>query len=218
MIGFFSINLSAQLEYPATPRIEVRDTIFGTVYKDDYRWLENMKDPKIIAWFKQQAEFTDATMKKVSGRDELIAEWKKLDGLQPPTYFSESEAGGRYFFQKRAPGEKVSRVYYRESLSGEDKLLFDPMTFIPGKTLSVESIIPSYDGKKLLIGYAEEGAEISTIRVMDVDSKKLLPDVIAGTAGAGSWSFDNDSFFYMWINSADNMDPNSHLNPKTQTT
>jgi prolyl oligopeptidase len=173
-----------------------------------------MKDPKVIAWFKQQAELTDATMKKVSGRDELIAEWKKLDALQPPTYYSPTEAGGRYFFQKRVPGEKVSRVFYRENLSGEDKLLFDPMTFIPGKTLSVESIVPSYDGKKLIIAYAEEGAEISTIKVMNVDSKKLLPDTITATAGAGNWSFDNNSFFYMWINSTDNMDPNSRLNPK----
>ena len=214
MIGFFSISLSAQLKYPATPKVEVRDTIFGTVYKDDYRWLENMKDPKVITWFKAQAELTDETMKKVSGRDELIAEWKKLDALQPPTVFSEVEAGGRYFFQKRIPGEKVSKVYYRENIKGEDKLLFDPMTFIPGKTLSVESIAPSYDGKKLLIGYAEEGAEISTLRVMDVDSKKLLSDSIEGTAGAGNWSFDNTSFFYMWINSSDNMDPNSRLNPK----
>ena len=214
MIGFFSISLSAQLKYPATPKVEVRDTIFGTVYKDDYRWLENMKDPKVITWFKAQAELTDETMKKVSGRDELIAEWKKLDALQPPTVFSEVEAGGRYFFQKRMAGEKVSKVYYRENIKGEDKLLFDPMTFIPGKTLSVESIAPSYDGKKLLIGYAEEGAEISTLRVMDVDSKKLLSDSIEGTAGAGNWSFDNTSFFYMWINSSDNMDPNSRLNPK----
>ena len=97
-IGFLSTNLFAQLKYPATPKIEVRDTIFGTVYIDAYRWLENMKDPKVIAWFKQQAELTDATMNKVSGRDELIAEWKKLDDLQPPTSFSISEAGGRYFF------------------------------------------------------------------------------------------------------------------------
>ena len=214
IVGFLSINLSAQLKYPATPKVEVRETIFGTVYTDNYRWLENMKDPKVIAWFKAQAELSDSTMKNVSGRDELIAEWKKLDDLQPPTAFSISEAAGRYFFQKRMPGEKMSKVYYRENLKGEDKLLFDPLTFIPGKTLSVESITPSYDGKKLLIGYSEEGAEISTIRVMDVGTKKLLSDSILATAGAGGWSFDNNSFFYMWINSADNMDINSRLNPK----
>ena len=98
MIGFFSISLSAQLKYPATAKVEVRDTIFGTVYKDDYRWLENMKDPKVIDWFKEQAELTNATMKKVHGRDELIAEWKKLDQLQPEVYYTTIEAGGRYFF------------------------------------------------------------------------------------------------------------------------
>lgn len=142
IVGFLSINLSAQLKYPATPKVEVRETIFGTVYTDNYRWLENLKDPKVIAWFKAQAELSDSTMKNVSGRDELIAEWKKLDDLQPPTAFSISEAAGRYFFQKRMPGEKMSKVYYRENLKGEDKLLFDPLTFIPGKTLSVSQLRP----------------------------------------------------------------------------
>ena len=204
----------AQLNYPATPAVEVSETIFGTVYKDNYRWLENMKDPKVITWFKEQADLTNSVMKTISGRDELIAEWRKLDALQPDSYFSQREAQGRYFFQMSKPGEKISKVYYRESLTGPDQLLFDPVNFIPGKNISVQSITPSYDGKKVLIGYAEEGAEISTIRVLDVDSKKMLPDEILNTAGVGGWTFDNKSFFYMWIKSTDNKDPESRLNPK----
>lgn len=214
ILGLCGLNLFAQLQYPETPKIEVSDTLWGTVYKDNYRWLENMKDPKVISWFKDQAELTDSIMNTISGRDELIAEWRKLDKIQPPVYYSVVEAAGRYFFQKRNPGEKVSKVYYRESLTDGDQLLFDPLTFISGKPLSVESIIPSYDGKKLLIGYAEQGAEISTLQVLDVDLKTFLPDVISATGGAGNWSFDNTSFFYMWINSADNTDPNARLNPK----
>ena len=204
----------AQLKYPTTPAIEVSETIFGTVYKDNYRWLENMKDPKVITWFKEQADLTNSVMNTISGRDELIAEWRKLDALQPSSYFSESEANGRYFFQMSKPGEKISKVYYRETLNGKDILLFDPVTFIPSKNISVQSISPSYDGKKLLIGYSEEGAEISTIRILNVETKKILPDEILNTAGAGNWTFDNKSFFYMWIKSADNKDPESRLNPK----
>lgn len=205
---------TAQLNYPPTPAVEVSETIFGTVYKDNYRWLENMKDANVTKWFKDQSDLTNSIMKTVSGRDELIAEWRKLDALQPSSYSSVAEANGRYFFQMAKPGEKVSKVYYRETLNDKDILLFDPLTFIAGKTISVQSISPSYDGKRLLIGYSEEGAEISTIRILDVATKKLLTDEILNTAGAGTWTFDNKSFFYMWIKSADNTDPESRLNPK----
>ena len=215
-IGLYGLNLFAQLHYPETPKIEVSDTLWGTVYKDDYRWLENMNDPKVISWFKKQAELTDDIMETISGRQELIEEWQKLDSIQPPIYFSEVEAAGRFFFQKRNPGEKISKVYYRENISGEDQLLFDPLAFISGKTLSVESIIPSYDGKKLLIAYSELGAEVSTLRVLEVDSKKMLSDVIPNTLSGGDWTFDNTSFLYTWIKSTDNTDPNSRLNTKTK--
>jgi prolyl oligopeptidase len=62
------------------------------------------------------------------------------------------------------PGDKVGKIYYRETMNSPDILLFDPLSFKEGKTLSVESFIPSYDGKKLLIGYSESGAEISILR------------------------------------------------------
>lgn len=92
-----------------------------------------MKDPQVNAWFKQQADLTNATMSTLSGRDELIAEWRKLDKLQPPSYNPIVREGGSIFLKKRIPIEKVSKVYYRESVNGADQLLFNPLTFIVGK-------------------------------------------------------------------------------------
>ena len=214
IFGLCSFSLCAQLKYPSTPKVEVNDTLWGTIYKDNYRWLENMKAPEVISWFKQQAELTDSVLQTISGRNELVAEWYKLLRLIPPDYSSVVEAGGKFFFQKRNPGENVGKVYYRENLNGEDQLLFDPMSFIAGKTLTVESIVPSLDGKKLLIGYSEQGAEITTLRVMDVQTKQLLSDVVPSTLFSAQWSFDNLSFLYTWIRSIDNTDPDAFLNPK----
>ena len=209
-------SLFAQLKYPATRTVDAQDTYWGVTYKDPYRWLEDMKDPEVNAWFKAQADLTNATMNTIAGRDELIAEWRKLDKLQPPQIYFPIKEGGRIFYQKRMPGEKVSKVYFRENMDAPEQLLFDPLTFQQGITLSVQQIAPSYDGKKLLIGYAENGAEVQTIQVMDVNTKQFLPDVIPATAGIGGWTFDNKAFTYMWIKSADNTDPGSRLNPKTK--
>ncbi|WP_027375792.1 prolyl oligopeptidase family serine peptidase [Kaistella palustris] len=216
LLAFNSAFAGAQWKYPATPKIAVDENLWGTNYQDNYRWLENMSDPKVIAWFRQQADLTNSVMSQISGRDELIQEWRKLALLQPAVVFAIAEANGKYFFQKRMPGEKVSKVYYRDRIDGPDQLLFDPLTFIPGETLTVESITPSNDGSKLLISYSEGGAEVSTLRVLDVKSKKFLNDIIKDTAGAGDWTFDDSAFFYTWIKSADNTDPTARLSPKTK--
>jgi prolyl oligopeptidase len=216
LLLMLSPTLFAQWNYPKTKTVNTTDTYFGVTYNDPYRWLEDLKKPDVVQWFKEQAALTNTTLSTISGRDELIAEWKKLDKLQPPRYYSPIKENGRIFYQKRLPGEKVSKVYYRQELQGEEQLLFDPLTFIPGKVLSVQQIIPSYDGKKLVIAYSESGAEVSTLQVMNVDTKQFLPDIITNTAGPGNWTFDNNAFVYMWIKSSDNADPTGRLNPKTK--
>lgn len=205
-----------QYKYPATRTVDSSDTYYGVTYKDPYRWLEYIKEPEVETWFKQQAEYTNSLLNKLNGRDALIAEWEKLDKLQPPVISGRKFENGRFFYRKTMPGESVGKLYYREGMNGQEKLLFDPTTYIPGKTLSIQGAEPDYEGKKIVIGYSEKGAEITTIRVMDVDTRQFLKDSIYPSVGGGSWSFDNKSFFYGWIKSADNKDPQARLNPKTK--
>ena len=205
-----------QLPYPTTKQEVVSDTYWGVTYKDSYRWLEDMKDPNVVSWFKAQANLTNTTMGSLSGRDELIAEWRKLDKQQPPVIYYPIKEGDRIFYQKRMPGEKVSKVYYRESMAAPEQLLFDPLSYLEGKTLSVQGIAPSYDGKKLMIGYSENGAEVQTIQVLNVDTKQFLPDVIYTTAWILGWTLDSKALMYQWIKSADNTDPTARINSKTK--
>ena len=211
-----SLFAVSQFKYPATKKIEVSDTYWGTTYKDPYRWLEEMKDSSVVKWFKKQSDLTNSVMNSISGRDELIAEWKKLDKLQPPVFYAPLIENGRVFYQKRMPGEKVSKVYYRENKDAAEQLLFDPLNYIKGRTLSVQQLVPSFDGKKLAISYSESGAEVSIIKVLNVETKKFLQDSIYPTAGVNGWTFDNKALLYIWLKSADNADPTARLNTKTK--
>jgi hypothetical protein len=71
--AFISATGFAQWNYPTTKKVEVIDTYFGVAHKDNYQWLEDLNNPEVETWFKQQANFSDATMSNISGRDELIA-------------------------------------------------------------------------------------------------------------------------------------------------
>src|ERR1700733_11071703 len=77
---------SAELPYPATKTVEAADTYFGKTYPDPYRWLENLKDKKVEAWFKAQAELTDRALAKIPARAALVEEWMSLDKLKPASY------------------------------------------------------------------------------------------------------------------------------------
>lgn len=175
-----------------------------------------MEEPEVGDWFKQQANYTKSILDNLNGRDELIAEWQKLDKLQPARIRSASYKNGRLFYRKTMPGEKVGKLYYRQGMNGKEELLFDPTSYIAGKTLTISSAVPSFDGKKIAIAYSNEGAEVDVIKVMDVDSQKFLTDSIFPTAGFNTWTFDNKRFSYIWIQSADNKDPASRLNPKSK--
>jgi protease II len=80
----YFLSSFAQYNYPATKTVDGSNTYFGVNYKDSYRWLQNFKDSAVVIWFRQQADLSNSILNKISGRDELIAEWKMLDKLQPP--------------------------------------------------------------------------------------------------------------------------------------
>lgn len=95
-------------------------------------------------------------------------------------------------------------------------MLFDPLTYKSGKTLTIESYLPSFDGRLVAIAYSQQGAEVSTLKIMDVNTRQFLKDEIYPTRGAESWSLDNKSVIYLSLRTADNFDPKARLNTKTK--
>lgn len=213
----FTTSSKSQSEYPLTKTVDSSDTYWGKIYMDPYRWLENVKAPEVIDWYKAQAEYTNSIISKIDNRDKLIERYRELDAVLPPKVEDRCYEGGRYFYKKANPGEKVAKLYYREGLNGQEVMLFDPANHIAGKTLSIQGIKPSYDGKKILVWYSENGAEVSTIKVLDVDKKEFLADTIFPSWQGGiSWAFDNNGFTYFSQKTDDFTSKEFGLNTKTK--
>ncbi len=214
---FIQFETTAQIQtYPFSKTSPEIDIHFGIAYPDPYRWLEDLNSQETVQWFKDQAEYSNNVMSKIAGRDELIKEWEELDKLTPDQVRGREFRGGRLFFRKIAAGTNVSKIYYREGKFGKDILLFDPESHIPGKTLSVTGFLPSHDGKFVGIAYAENGAEIGTIRVLDVSTGAFLPETLGPSwGGVIEWTFDNTGFLYSKLASADNTDGEALKNSKT---
>jgi len=150
----------AQWRYPATKTVGAEDTYFGRTYKDPFRWLEDLKDKEVEAWFKAQADLTDGLLAKIPGREALVDEWMALYKLEPASYSAINYENGRVFYKKTLGGENVGKLYFREGWNGGEKLLFDPGTYKTGVVTTIESIVPSWDGKHVVLAFRRRAQSI----------------------------------------------------------
>ncbi|MGC9943213.1 MAG: prolyl oligopeptidase family serine peptidase [Verrucomicrobiota bacterium] len=196
LLVLVALSCHAQWNYPPTRTVDASDTYFGTTYYDPYRWLENLKADDVKGWFKAQGELTDDLLAKIPARDALVNEWLALDKLRPAAYSDITYENGRIFYKKTLSGENVGKLYSRQGWSGTEELLFDPTTYKAGVTTTINSFVPSWNAKYVVLGLTSGGSEWSELRVLNVKDRTLLPESIYPSWGALGWMKDNASFFY----------------------
>ncbi|MEC9487527.1 MAG: prolyl oligopeptidase family serine peptidase [Prosthecochloris sp.] len=182
---------------PATP---FRETVCDTTIRDPYRYMEELRDPRVASWMKEQAAHARTVLNSINGREELISSMFEFDRRkQAKVYNLSITESNRYFYLKRLPDEETGKLYYRDGFSGKEHLLFDPAAYRPesGARFTVNRIAPSDDGSLVVVSVAADGSENAELRLIDVRSGKLLPDVIDRCRFASpSWLPDGSAFFY----------------------
>jgi prolyl oligopeptidase len=193
---------------PVAPVKPVTTDYYATKVVDPYRYMENLKDPKVQAWMKAQNDYTRAVLAKIPGRKRLLAELRKFDRSVPVSITP--LPGDRYALLARLPGDKVDKLYLRQGLDGKDKILVDPEKVRLGPAdkgtggNSITYFAVSQDGKYVAAAIASGGAERDAeIHVFDAATGRETGDVIRGvpaaiptSQGRSVWLPDNRSFVY----------------------
>src|ERR1019366_5394289 len=98
---------------------------------DPYRYMENLRDSEVQAWFKAQDDYTRAVLVRIPGRQQLLERIKQLD-QSAPFHVGDVQRyqGEKYYYRKRLASEEVGKLYEREGLNGSEKLLVDPGKFV----------------------------------------------------------------------------------------
>ena len=146
-----------------------------------YRWLEDQDSPDTRAWIKAQNEYTESMLGALAGREQLkqrIAQFLKIDSVSAPR-----ERRGRYFFSKRRADQDLPVIYVREGLKGRDQVLIDPHPLSPDRTVSVNLMDISKDGAVVVYGVRAGGQDEVTVKLLDVNARKALPDQKGGLDG-----------------------------------
>lgn len=170
----FAQTTKAQFNYPTTKEIPVVDNYFGIKITDSYRWLENLEDTTVKTWIKNQADFSNNLISKISGRDILLKRLKEYQQMGGDVFGKIVQCGNTFYYAKTTKGTNLSKLYSRTLPNGNEELLFDPES--TGKNTQLIDFIVDENGNKLAMKLSSGGAEICQARILDIKSKKLLDD------------------------------------------
>ncbi len=163
--------------------------------RDDFRWLEDGKAPKVEAWAARRDALARIELGARPGRAKLRARLEELmagGSVSDPVW-----RGGRLFYLKRTGRQNQPVLYVLDSMDTPATPIIDPNTMSGGKSAAIDWFYPSPDGLMVAYGVSQRGSEESVLRVLEVNSAQDLPDRIDRTRYASlAWLPDRTGFYY----------------------
>src|SRR5437016_13248794 len=158
---------------PATPIEPVTEVLHGVEITDPYRWLEDQNSPQTRKWIEEQSAYTRAYLEAIPGRDRIRNCVEEL--LTSILMTVPCQAGGRYFFLKRARNQEQPAILMREGDLGEDLVLVDPGEY-GDRATSLGIVQISGNGKLLSYSVRQSGEDFYSVEFFEVDNRRIFTD------------------------------------------
>jgi len=170
---------------------------------DDYFWLRDRSDPRVIAYLEAENSYTTTVMRHTEVLQEQLyqemrARIKEDDASAPEQldqyhYYSRTEAGGQYPILCRRRG----------ALDAEEEILLDQNTLAAAHTyfrVGVSAVSPDHR----LLAYSVDtcGGEEFTLHIKDLTTGKLLDEAVCKTSLGLAWANDSRTLFYTVLDGA----------------
>lgn len=180
--------------YPAT-RMDstVVENYHGTQVADPYRWLEDDRSEETAAWVKEQNAFTQDYISQIPFRDDIKERLTEL--FNYPTQGAPAKHGDYYYYSKNDGLQNQSVIYYTLGKDGEEMVFIDPNKLSEDGTVALTGLSFSQDDKYCAYVTSESGSDWVEIRVMDVATKEIQPDLIKWVKFSGA-SWGDGGFYY----------------------
>lgn len=189
-----SDNPVIPLTYPETRRdTGLAEDYHGTQIADPYRWLEIDTAADVEAWVGRQNKVTTDYLEQIPFREDIRKRYEEL--FNYPKLSSPFKVGEYYFFYKNDGLQNQSVIYVQKGLDGNPEVFIDPNALSKEGTVSINLIGFSSDDKYAAYSRQDAGSDWAQIKVMEVATKKELPDQLDWVkfSGAAWWK---DGFFY----------------------
>ena len=183
------------MDRPDTRRVEQLDDFFGTEVADPYRWLEDGDDPDVVAWLKEQGEYSRSVLDTLPHRAAITA---ALDRTVRLPHSGLPLHRGEWWFRVANDGVQQQDVLLiSDEPFGEARTLIDPNLLGGDNSTSLAVARPSPDGTLVAYSYSEAGSDWRTWRVREVATGTDLADEVRWSKfGWPVWLPDGTGFFY----------------------
>jgi len=176
------------------PRV---DTVLGREMVDNYYWLRDRGDPKVIEYLEAENAYTEAIMKHTEKlQEELFQEMRariKETDLTVPVKKDD------YYYYSRMEEGKQYPIYCRKhgSLESEEEILLDVNQLAEGKQfMSLRVYRVSPDHKLLAYAYDSTGNERFHLKIKNFETGEHLEDRLESISRSVEWANDCRTIFY----------------------
>ncbi|WP_275776005.1 S9 family peptidase [Paenarthrobacter sp. Y-19] len=202
-------------EPPVAKRVPTRREHHGDVFVDQYEWLRDKESPEVVEHLKAENAYQEAvTAHQEPLREAMFQEIKgrtQETDLSVPSrkdgwwYYSRSVEGKEYSIQCRVlarnTGDPVAdwtppAVEAGVELPGEEVLLDGNIEAEGQPFFSVGGAAVTVDGNLYAYAVDNSGDERFTLRIKDLRTGELLPDVIEDIFYGVAFSPDGTRLFY----------------------
>ncbi len=200
----------AQFNYPATKTVDSADTWHNVTVKDSYRWLEDLKNPEVINWFKAQANFTDSVLNNLSYANTLFNELNKLNVTLPELKFDVRRIGNSIFYNQVKPGEEKLKIYRQFDNATSPQVIASAEMW--GENYNLNNNYEFDPSEKYIAIYATKGGgEINEVKIYSIAENKILSDKIIGSY-KGFMKNRKGVFYYVQLPSYNTQETYMHHN------
>ena len=164
---------------------------------DNYFWLNDRENPEVIDYLNQENAYYEAMAAHTKDfQKELFEEMKgriKEDDQSVPYLYN-----GYYYITRFEKGQNYP-IYSRKkgSLEAKEEILFDCNELAKGHAFfQLGGLSVSPDNRYASFGVDSVGRRIYTIKIKNLETNEILPDVIENATGGSVWANDNQTLFY----------------------
>ena len=190
-------NMDKNVQPPVAEKIEKKLEIHGDIRIDNYYWLNERENPKVIEYLNAENEYYDIiTSHTKSFQNDLFEEMKsriKEDDESVPFF-----KNGYYYITRFEKGSQYP-IYSRkkESLKSKEEIIFNVNEMAKGSDYyKLSGLTVSPNNQLASFGVDKVSRRQYTLQFKNLVTGEIYPDKIENTNGSAVWSSDNKTVFY----------------------
>ncbi len=169
----------------------------GDIRYDNYYWLKERDNPKVIDYLNAENAYTESVMASTQPLQEKL--FDEFKNRIKQTDISVPYKKGDYLYYSRVEEGHEYPLYCRkkDSPGAAEEIMLDLNVMAEGKGfLSVGEYAVSHDQKLLAFTEDTVGRRIYTIRFKNLETGELLNDMIPSVTSNVAWANDNKTLYY----------------------